>query len=92
MNLSQAAIDECFVASMMTIIDETKSQKYNYLNYVEWKEMLCRVALIGLDPDVFVEPIAFKVQFVLEHLWTICYKNKLFKKGLNEFKLFKVSH
>ena len=44
-------IKEQFVLSLMTVIDETipnKIKKYEYLLYVEFLEMICRIALEGV--------------------------------------------
>ena len=58
-------VDRFFVYSMMTIADEHRSEavkKYHHLSYIEWLEMLCRIAHVGYrNTDLEQEPIAYKV-------------------------------
>lgn len=75
-NLNIRAIDECFVGSMMTVLDEAQNRrKYDYLVFVEFQEMLCRVCIRGLDPELFPEPIALKVQYVVGYIYDF-YKDR----------------
>ena len=68
--LNIRTIEECFVASMMTVLNEKQHvAKYDFLHYVEFLEMICRVTQAGLDPEQYQEPIAHKVQMILEHIW-----------------------
>ena len=44
-------IKECFVFSLMTVPEESRShKKYLWLKYVEFLEMLCRVAINHVKP------------------------------------------
>ena len=48
MEIDDLLIEDSFVYSMMTIINEQKNlRKYNYLILVEFLEMICRVAYLG---------------------------------------------
>ena len=63
-------IDECFIASMMTVLDEPANRrKYDYLVFIEFLEMLCRVCIKGMDPEVFTESLAWKVQFLVDKIF-----------------------
>ena len=60
--LTEFQILECFVASMMTIYDEYKDhKKYFYLNFVEFQEMICRIALITYDEQETVDHKVFNL-------------------------------
>ena len=75
-------IDECFIASQMTILNEARdAKKYDYLTYVEFQEMLCRIAIVGLDPDEVPEPVAWKVQHVMEFIWDMYQERGIWEKG-----------
>lgn len=55
-------IEENFIASMMTVRDEgSNRQKYDYLNFVEFEELLCRLCIVGFDPEQYPESIAWRV-------------------------------
>ena len=44
-HLDQATILKCFIFSQMTVLDEHKGlKKYGYLEFVEFLDMLCRLA------------------------------------------------
>jgi len=52
---------------MMTVSDEEKNiKKYEYLYYVEFQEMVCRMAFIGFYEQ---EPIQYKVYWLMEYMW-----------------------
>ena len=60
----------------MTVVDENaknKLQKYNYLVYVEFLEMICRIAFVALQIQDLIE---YKVELVLEILYNEQYKLK----------------
>ena len=50
--ISEKKIHDSFVLSLITIIDETKREnildKYLYLNYVEFLELICRITLTAI--------------------------------------------
>lgn len=49
--------------SMMTVLNEhVKTEKYSYLVYIEFQEMICRAAIIGFEDQDTVE---FKVFWLL---------------------------
>jgi len=51
----------------MTIINEsTQEAKYSYLEFVEFQEMLCRVAILGFD-DIYA--VEFKVFMFIDLIW-----------------------
>ena len=60
----------------MTVIDETipsKIKKYEYLVYVEFLEMICRIALVGITIQDLVE---YKVHMLLELIYNKQYALK----------------
>lgn len=64
---------------MMTVLDEPQNRrKYEYLVYVEFLEMLCRICIKGLDPEYFTESIAWKVQYIVEQIYRIYVDRGLF--------------
>ena len=59
---------------MMAVLDEiNKMQKYDYLLFVEFLDMICRIALVGVGIDDSVE---YKVNFLLEILYRKYYERK----------------
>lgn len=65
--MSFRKIDDSFISCLMPVPDEEQhSNKYHYLHYIEFLEMLCRLALVGFDKP---EPIEFKVYWLLELIW-----------------------
>lgn len=74
----------------MTIYDEEfNSKKYDYLLFVEFQEMLCRICVVGFDPEVFYESLAWKVQFFVEKIYHM-YLDRGLLTGDEEFcKLIK---
>ena len=67
MEISDQLIEDSFIYSMMTVINEIKNiRKYYYLVMVEFLEMLCRIAYLGF---VEQEPIEYKVFWLLEYMW-----------------------
>ena len=54
--ISVKKITECFVLCMMTVIDDPDNlKKYEYLHFVEFLELFCRVAMVGLKMRDLVE-------------------------------------
>jgi hypothetical protein len=48
--ISRKIIDQCFQFSQMTVLNETTNMKrYNYINFVEFLDMICRIAITALD-------------------------------------------
>lgn len=67
MDVKDEDIERCFVHSIMTITHEsTMMAKYTYLIFIEFQEMLCRLAYVGIRD---VENIEFKVFVLLEYIW-----------------------
>lgn len=67
LDIQEKDIERCFVHSIMTITQENKLMtKYSYLIYIEFQEMLCRLAYLGLRD---IEKVEFKVYFFLEMIW-----------------------
>ena len=69
-------IEEQFVLSLMTVADETmhsKLRKYEYLYYVEFLEMICRTALVGITMEDLIE---YKVELLLEIVYDHQYRIK----------------
>ena len=51
----------------MTIKDELKNtKKYTFLKYVEFLEMICRVAIMGIK---VLETVEYKVHLMLKHIY-----------------------
>lgn len=76
LTLARGQIEECFNYSMMTVHSEPQnSRKYDYLVYIEWLEMVCRMCLVGFDHDADFagRPIAEKVQKFLKAIWQWLY-------------------
>ena len=70
----------------MSVVDEntpTRLQKYDYMLYVEFLEMICRIALIGLNISDLIE---YKVELLLEILYNQQYKLKFMNPMDNPFK------
>ena len=86
LSLQVKQIEECFVASMMTVYNEVQAvKKYDYLVFIEFQEMLCRIALNGMDPEY---TIASRVQQLMSSIY-----DELVARGLwvaNANKLVKV--
>jgi len=71
-------LEECFNFSMMTVLDEAnKIEKYEYIVFVEFLEMLCRIAIIGIKIQDLIE---YKVHLLFEIIW-----DKMIERG--EFDL-----
>jgi hypothetical protein len=50
LKLKNRIIDECFIFSMMTVSNEKQLvRKYDYLVFVEFQELLCRIAYVGFE-------------------------------------------
>ena len=60
-------IEEAFIFSMMTVLNEHHDmKKYDFLYFVEFLEFLCRLAIVGvLESDT----IEYKVFSFLEVIW-----------------------
>ena len=68
-------MDECFTHSLMTVHNEQKhAQKYHYLHYVEFQELVCRVALAGVEGS---DPVEVKVFTLCQIMWEYMYKSGL---------------
>ena len=64
--INEKQIQQFFIYSLMTIKEEEKNtKKYKFLNYVEFLEMFCRVALACIPMK---ETIEFKVHKLLRIL------------------------
>jgi hypothetical protein len=49
---------------MMTVQSEPQNfEKYDYLSYIEWLEMICRICFLGFNHDMEFKnkPIAEKI-------------------------------
>ena len=58
---------------MMTILDENQNiNKYTYLSFVEFLDMLCRIAIICVSSE---EPLHQRLQRLLQLLYNKMYKN-----------------
>ena len=70
-------ITDQFVLSLMTVINETipgvKLKKYENLYYVEFLEMICRIAIVGITMQDMLE---YKVHLLLEIMYESQYKHK----------------
>ena len=64
-------VKQSFVLSQMTIINEDKNmEKYYYLVFVEFQEMICRLAHYAFKD---IETIQYKVYYFLKILWDYMY-------------------
>jgi len=67
LELTSGKIEQSFAFAMMTVLDEDKRmKKYEFLAFVEFLEMLCRLALVGITMQDTVE---YKVHLLLEIIW-----------------------
>lgn len=70
----------------MTIYDESrKASKYHHLVYVEFLEMLSRLAHVSAAPDNS-DPIAFKVQDLLIEICENCYDLGVLRESEDQLK------
>ena len=59
---------------MMTVLNEHKKMhKYDYLTYVEFVDMLCRIVIIGVTRE---DTVDYKAHFLLEIIY-----GKLYRSG-----------
>lgn len=64
LGLSSKQIQESYISSMMTNLQEHKSlQKYDHVTFWEFQEMVCRVAMVS--PALDLDTIEFKVQRII---------------------------
>ena len=65
--LSFRDVEESFLFSMMTVLNEHRfMKKYFYLLFVEFLEMLCRIAMVGIKIS---ETVDYKVFLLLDILF-----------------------
>lgn len=66
--VTEKIIFDCFVFSMMTVLDEYKNMnKYNYLVFVEFQELICRLALTCFKEYDTVEwKVCWLLDFIFE--------------------------
>ena len=71
-------IEESFVFSMMTVLYENKSmKKYDFLKFIEFLEMLCRIALQCVP---IVDTIEVKVYELLELIYYRRYDDEIWNE------------
>ena len=64
----------------MTVLDEhTNIKKYSYLRFIEFLDMLCRVAITMISKD---DTLDYNTHFLLELMWV-----KAIEKGVFEADL-----
>ena len=64
---SQSEIEKAFILSMMTVLDEDKNvNKYTYLYFIEFLDMICRVAITCIT---IIDTIEEKVYCLLKLLY-----------------------
>ena len=69
---SNSVVHQSFMFCMMTVLDEhTKMKKYEYLYFIEFLDMLCRIAMlsINLQGTGLIDTIDNKVYTLLDILW-----------------------
>ena len=63
-SISKLKVEQCFEFSMMTILnEESNMKKYEWLHFVEFLEMLCRIAIVAITKAATVE---YKVESLLQ--------------------------
>ena len=74
----------------MTVLDETDHmKKYEYLTFVEFLEMICRVAMISIvEKDVIETKVYMLLKIIYEHR----YKDKKTKWKPEKFPLEPITH
>ena len=79
-------LEECFIMSMMNVMDEIRRmRKYEHLLFVEFLEMLCRVAYVALKLD---DTIEYKVFYLLEVIYNKMYASN--EMNSNDYPLVPV--
>ena len=64
-------LNPTFILSMMTVMNESKNMdKYHYLVFVEFQEMMCRLAHYAFQD---LETIDYKVYWFLKVMWESMY-------------------
>ena len=65
--ISSRELEEAFSFSMMTVLNEVdKMAKYGYLVFVEFLEMICRIAIKGIKLQDLIE---YRVHLMLVIIW-----------------------
>ena len=50
LNVTNEKVQQSFIFCMMTVLDEhTKMKKYEHLYFIEFLDMLCRIALLSIN-------------------------------------------
>ena len=78
----------------MTIHNENVMEhKYFYLDLIEWKDMICRMCLIGMKQDegedsiaAADKPIHAKVEYFLSEVWDWFYEKELWSRDDREIR------
>ena len=69
--------------SMMTVLDEHKNMsKYDYLHFIEFCDMLCRIAIAEVNVK---DTIEYKVYCLMDLLWQHCITTKMI--DVNDYPL-----
>ena len=62
--MTKKIIDQCFQFSQMTVLEElTNMNKYRYLSFIEFVEMLARITIVGIT---MIDTIDYKAHLLLE--------------------------
>ena len=73
-------IQECFVFSQMTVLNEHVTLKrYEYLEFVEWLDFICRIG-IHYHEHLGQELVSIKVQTLLEIIYDKRYRSGVWNK------------
>lgn len=88
--VSLGVLEESYTFSQMTVLDETNNmKKYGYLTFVEFLEMICRVAVSAIAEQDVVES---KVHALLKIIYEHRYKDKKTKWKASTFPLAPITH
>ena len=71
--IDRKGIEQCFQFSQMTVLNEiTNIKRYQQINFVEFLDMLCRVAIVGLDIE---DTLDYKTHILLQLIYKKYYES-----------------
>ena len=69
----------------MTVLQETTNmRRYNYLSFVEWLDMLCRIAIVAIT---VVDTLDYQVHKLLQLIYNKAYEDGVLDSTNKEHKL-----
>ena len=84
--ITSKIIEQCYQFSQMTVLNEQSNMnRYYWLNFVEFLDMLCRIAIVAITRE---DTLDYKTQQLLEILYAHLYKSGQLDK--KEYPLYPV--